>query len=88
MLLGASVEQTKNLEDGTGPGAKAVYLGGVLNYRWKPKIDIQGTLDLGYTSVSFSGAAPAGSVRGHTGAGTSSASDLNVTAAVGVAYSL
>src|SRR5262249_13879186 len=36
MLIGASLEQTKNLEDGTGPGAKAVYLGGALNYHWKP----------------------------------------------------
>ncbi|HEX7836807.1 MAG TPA: hypothetical protein VF469_05055, partial [Kofleriaceae bacterium] len=88
MLLGASVQQTKNLEDGTGPGAKAVYFGGVLNYRWKPKMDIQGILDLGYTSVSFSGAAPATSMRGHTGTGVSSGSDLNATASVGIAYAL
>ncbi len=88
MLIGASLEQTKNLEDGTGPGAKAVYLGSALNYRWKPKIDIQGTLDLGYTSISFDGKAPATSMRGHTGTGPSSGSDFNVTLAVGVAYAL
>lgn len=88
MLLGASVSQTKNLEDGTGPGAKALYLGGVLNYRWKPRMDIQGTFDLGYTSLSFSGAAPATSMRGHTGTGVSSGSDLSVTVSAGIAYAL
>ncbi|HEX8114253.1 MAG TPA: SH3 domain-containing protein [Kofleriaceae bacterium] len=88
MLIGASLEQTKNLEDGTGPGAKAVYLGSALNYRWKPKIDIQGTLDLGYTSISFDGKAPATSMRMHTGTGPSSGSDFNVTFAVGVSYAL
>lgn len=88
MLLGASVQQTKNLEDGTGPGAKAVYFGGVLNYRWKPKMTIQGILDLGYTSLSFSGPAPPTSMRGHTGTGVSSGSDLNVMASVGIAYAL
>lgn len=88
LLIGASLAQTKNLEDGTGPGAKALYLGAALNYRWKPKIDIQGTLDLGYTSISFDGAAPATSMRGHTGTGPSSGSDFNVTLAVGVSYAL
>jgi SH3 domain-containing protein len=88
LLIGASLEQTKNLEDGTGPGAKALYLGTALNYRWKPKIDIQGTLDLGYTSISFDGAAPTTSMRGHTGMSPSSGSDFNVTLAVGVSYAL
>ena len=88
MLIGASLTQTKNLEDGTGPGAKALYLGTALNYRWKPKIDIQGTLDIGYTSVSFDGAAPTTSMRGHTGTSPSSGSDFNVTLAVGVSYAL
>lgn len=88
LLIGGSVTQTKNLEDGTDPRARALYLGTALNYRWKPKIDIQGTLDIGYTSVSFNGAAPATSMRGHTGTGPSSGSDLNVTLAVGVAYAM
>jgi hypothetical protein len=88
LLIGGSLQQTKNLEDGTGPGAKAVYLGAALNYRWKPKIDIQGTLDLGYTSISFDGKAPTTSMRGHTGMGPSSGSDFNVTLAVGVSYAL
>ncbi|HEX3473709.1 MAG TPA: SH3 domain-containing protein [Kofleriaceae bacterium] len=88
LLIGASLTQTKNLEDGTGPGAKAIYLGTALNYRWKPKIDIQGTLDLGYTSISFDGAAPTTSMRMHTGTGASSGSDFNVTLAVGVSYAL
>ena len=88
LLIGASLTQTKNLEDGAGPGAKALYLGTALNYRWRPKIDIQGTLDIGYTSVSFGGAAPATSMRMHTGTGPSSGSDFNVTLAVGVSYAL
>ena len=84
----AHVEQTKNLEDGTNPGARSLFFGGVFSYRWKPKIDLQGTLDVGYTSVSFDGAAPTTSMRGHTGTGTSSGSDLTVTASFGVVYSL
>jgi uncharacterized protein YgiM (DUF1202 family) len=84
----AHVDQTKNLEDGTNPGARSLFLGGVFSYRWKPRIDFQGTLDVGYTSVSFDGAAPTTSMRGHTGTGTSSGSDLTVTASFGVVYSL
>jgi SH3-like domain-containing protein len=88
ILLGASVSQTKNLEDGTGPSAKAVFLGGVLTYRWKPKMNLQATYDLGYTSISFSGMPPAGSTRGHTGTGVSSASDLNNTVSFGISYEM
>jgi uncharacterized protein YgiM (DUF1202 family) len=84
----AHVEQTKNLEDGTNPGAKSLFLGGVFTYRWKPKIDLQVTLDVGYNSVSFDGPAPMTSMRGHTGTGASSGSDLTVTASFGVVYSL
>lgn len=83
----ASLTQTKNLEDGTGPGAWALYFGAALNYRWKPKIDIQGTFDVGYTSISFDDKAPM-SMRMHTGTGPSSGSDVNVTLAVGVSYAL
>jgi uncharacterized protein YgiM (DUF1202 family) len=89
MLIGASVAQTKNLEDGTGPSAKALYFGSSLTYRWKPKLDLQGTLDLGYTSIGFSGPPPATSMRGHMpGTAASSGSDFNVTASFGVAYAL
>jgi SH3-like domain-containing protein len=88
MVIGASVQQTKNLEDGTGPGARAVYLGAGLTYRWKPRMDIQATYDLAYTSLSFSGAAPATSMRGHTGTSASSGSDLSNTLSVGIAYAL
>lgn len=88
VLFGASVSQTKNLEDGTDPSAKAVYLGGIFNYRWKSRIDLQGTLDIAYTSLSFGGMPPATSMRGHTGTGVSSGSDLSVTASFGIAFSL
>ena len=86
MLFGASVSQTKNLEDGTGPSAKALYLGSSVTYRWKPKMDLQGTLDVAYTSLRFSGAAPATSMRGHTGGGVSSGTDVSVTGSFGLAY--
>ena len=86
ILFGASVEQTKNLEDGTGPSAKAVFVGASLTYRWKPNMDLQFTYDLEYTKKSFSGMAPATSMRGHTGMGTSSGADFNNTISGGIAY--
>jgi hypothetical protein len=79
------VEQTVNLEDGTNPGAWAVLFGSALTYHWKPKIDIQVTVDVGYASVSFDGPAPATSMRGHTGM-TSTANDTTYTGSVGAAY--
>ncbi|HSR95681.1 MAG TPA: hypothetical protein VLM79_01370, partial [Kofleriaceae bacterium] len=86
ILVGASVEQTKNLEDGTGPSAKAVFVGASLTYRWKPNMDLQFTYDLEYTKKSFSGMAPATSMRGHAGMGTSSGADFNNTISGGIAY--
>ncbi|HZJ68024.1 MAG TPA: SH3 domain-containing protein [Kofleriaceae bacterium] len=86
ILFGASIEQTKNLEDGTGPSAKAVFLGASLTYRWKPNMDLQATFDLQYTKKSFSGMAPATSMRGHTGTGPSSGADFNNTISGGIAY--
>jgi hypothetical protein len=88
VLVGASVTQTKNLEDGTDPGAKALYLGGVINNRWKAKRDLQGTHDIAYTSLSFGGLAPATSMRGHTTMTPSQGSDLTVAVSFGIAYAL
>ncbi|HET7506596.1 MAG TPA: SH3 domain-containing protein [Kofleriaceae bacterium] len=82
----ASVKQTKNLEDGTDPSAKALFLGGSLTYRWKPRMDLQLTYDLSYTSLSFGGPAPATSMRGHTAGMTASGSDFNNALAGGIAY--
>jgi uncharacterized protein YgiM (DUF1202 family) len=87
MLL-SSVTQTKNLEDGTGGSAKAVYLGGRLTYHWKPSLDLQGILDVGYTSLGFSGPPPDTSQRKHMGMGNVSSSDLLTTLTVGVSYRL
>ncbi|HEX4419135.1 MAG TPA: SH3 domain-containing protein [Kofleriaceae bacterium] len=81
-----SVSQTKNLEDGTGPGAKGFFLGGRLTYHWKPKMDLQFTYDLSYESISFSGMPPATSMRGHTGTGVSSGSDFNNAVSGGISY--
>jgi len=82
----ASVSQTKNLEDGTDPSAKAVFLGGVFTYHWKPKMDLQLTYDLTYESLSFGGAPPATSQRGHMGTTTRSGSDFNNAISGGIAY--
>jgi hypothetical protein len=88
MLIGGSLKQTQNLEDGTNPGAKAVYLGAALRYHWKPKFDLRAALDIDYTSVSFGGPAPANSVRGHMATTTSAGSDTNYGLSVGVIYPL
>ena len=88
MLVGASVKQTQNLEDGTGPGAKAVYFNAALRYHWKPKLDFLGGLDISHTSISFSGPPPATSMRGHLTTNTSSGSDTNYGLSFGVVYPL
>lgn len=66
MVIGASMQQTKNLEDGDKADAKGICAGIGLTYRWKPKMDIYGTYGLAYTTYAF-GAPLATSMRGHTG---------------------
>ena len=66
MVIGASMEQTKGLEDGTKASAKGVCPGVGFTYRWKPNMDINAGYDLSYTSYDF-GAPLAGSMRVHTG---------------------
>jgi Bacterial SH3 domain len=67
IAFGASVQQTKNLEDGINPDAKAVFLGLGLGYRIGPSMVLQTTYDLGYTAVSFGGPPPTTSLRQHMG---------------------
>jgi hypothetical protein len=86
IVLGSSVSQTKNLEDGTKPDAKGAFVGLGVVYRWKPKMELQFRYDLSYLSVSFGGMAPATSVRGHTGTGPSSGADFNNALSGGIAY--
>jgi hypothetical protein len=86
ILVGSSVSQTKNLEDGTSPSATGAFVGAHLVYRWKPKMDLQLAYDLSYLSLSFAGMAPATSVRGHTGTAASSGSDFNNALTAGVGY--
>lgn len=83
MLVGASVTQTKNLEDGANPTAKRITFGTGVTYRWKPAMDIQATYDLNYASLAF-GAPVATSQRNHMGMGVTR-TDLNHTVAVGIA---
>ncbi len=82
ILLGTSIQQTKNLEDGTSPSAKGVCLGGVVTYKWKTPMDLQATYDLNYMSYSF-GTAPPTSMRGHTGTDTSR-TDILHTLTIGI----
>jgi len=83
MVVGASVTQTKNLEDGANPSAKRYTLGGLFSYRWKSGFDLQASYDLNYASVEF-GAPIATSMRGHTGTAVSR-TDLTHTVAFGLA---
>lgn len=83
MLVGGSVTQTKNLEDGANPTVKKIVFGVGATYRWKPGIDLSAGYDLNYASLTF-GAPVMNSMRGH--AGTSVArKDVNHTVAVGIA---
>ena len=66
ILLGASLTQTKGLEDGTSPTLKAVTFGTGVTYKWKKKMDIQANYDLRYMGIGF-GPPPATSMRGHMG---------------------
>ena len=86
MLFGASVTQTKNLEMGTGGSAKRFLFGTGVTYRWKPSMDLRGSYDLSYGSVSFDGAAMT-SLRGQTGT-SAKRSDLYhmVTVGIGKAF--
>ena len=83
MLVGASVTQTKNLEDGSSPNAKRITFGAGFTYRWKPPMDIQATYDLNYASMTF-GSPVMNSQRLHTGTSVSR-KDLNHTVALGIA---
>ena len=82
MLFGASVVQTKNLEDGQNPKAMRITAGASLTYRWKPSVDLQFAYELNYGSLEF-GAPTATSMRGHTGTGVAR-TDMNHTITAGL----
>jgi hypothetical protein len=65
MLFGASITQTKGLEDGASPSITAIVLGTGLLYRMKA-FDLQAAYDLNYMGVDF-GAPLAASTRVHMG---------------------
>jgi hypothetical protein len=69
ILFGASVKQTKNLEDGADPSAKAFLVGAGLVYRLS-KFDLQVTYDLNYYRMSFGAMVPT-SQRMHMGGNVS-----------------
>jgi len=82
ILFGASVTQTKNLEDGSNPTAKRINVGAGLVYRFKPSFDLNFAYDLNYASMTF-GAPIMTSQRNHTGTGVER-KDLNHTIAGGI----
>jgi hypothetical protein len=53
ILFGASIAQTKGLQDGTKPDAKAAYVGVVFTYHWKKDMDLLGTYNLDFASYNF-----------------------------------
>jgi hypothetical protein len=85
ILFGASLKQTKGLEDGSNPSAKAACLGAGMTYRWKKTMDIQATYDLQYAKVSFDGLATP-SMRGHPAGADVSRTDLFHVLTVGIAH--
>jgi hypothetical protein len=84
VLIGASLAQTKNLEDGNKAGMRGAVLGAGFTYRWKPKLDIHATYDFNYSRYNF-GTPIAGSMRGHMGTGEVKRTDTFHGVAVGVA---
>jgi uncharacterized protein YgiM (DUF1202 family) len=67
MLFGASITQTKGLEDGASPSLKAIVLGAGLAYHLS-SLDVLARYELDYMSVDF-GAPLATSTRMHMGTG-------------------
>ena len=65
MLFGASITQTKGLEDGASPSITAIVLGTGVLYRMKA-FDLQAAYDLNYMGIDF-GAPLAASTRVHMG---------------------
>ena len=83
VLAGASLKQTKRLEDGNKASMKGAIVGAGFTYRWKSSMDIQATYDLNLAKYNF-GTPLAGSMRGHMGTGAVTRSDLFHGVTVGV----
>ncbi|MGN6108276.1 MAG: SH3 domain-containing protein [Kofleriaceae bacterium] len=86
VLLGASLEQTKNLEDGQDPSARAVQVGAGMVYRWKKSFDLHVVYDLNLVKASF-GAPLATSMRNHMGTDTTR-TDYFHAVTIGIAKAL
>lgn len=85
VLIGGSVTQTKNLEDGQNPSVKRYTVSAVLNYEYSKGFDLNFGYDLNYASLTF-GAPIATSMRMHTGTGVAR-TDLNHTVSAGISKS-
>ena len=83
IVIGGSVSQTKNLEDGQNPSVKKYVLGAGITYRLRPGWAVNGGYDLNYASISWD-TPMATSMRGHTGTAVQR-KDTNHTISVGIA---
>lgn len=82
VLIGGSLTQTKNLEDGANPSVKRYTVSALVNYKYSSGFDLNFGYDLNYASLSF-GAPIATSMRMHTGTGVAR-TDLNHTVSAGI----
>jgi hypothetical protein len=85
VLVGGSVTQTKNLEDGQDPSVKRYTVSGILNYEYSKGFDLNFGYDMNYATLTF-GAPIATSMRMHTGTGVTR-TDLNHTVSAGISKS-
>lgn len=53
MLIGASMKQTRRLEDGADPSVRGALVGLTATYAWKRGIDLMASYDLVYQSIAF-----------------------------------
>jgi len=84
MLVGTSLKQTVNLEDGIKASAKGAIVGVGFTYQWKPRMDIQASYELNYSLYNF-GTPKATSLRGHMGTGEVKRTDIFHGVTVGIA---
>ena len=87
MLVGASVKQTKNLEDGSTSSAMGAAASLGVTYHWRQTLDIQASYDLDYAKYDF-GVPLATSMRGHSGTGAVGRTDLFHAVTFGLAKAL
>jgi hypothetical protein len=85
VVIGGKRSQTRNLEDGASPKVKGAWLTGVLAYKWKKKMTINGSYELTYMNTNF-GPQAENSMRHPAGSGTTTRRDLNHAVILTIGY--